>query len=109
MPKDKVYVFTENGARILTNPSNIEELRKQKNVLINPTDVNTFENHAPELLVLNKEGKIGINTKKSSKYKLFNPLRKGPSPFSREIILKLMLFNSVFISLAYLLGRYFHV
>lgn len=56
MAKIRVVVFTENGARILKNPANFEELSRAENVVVNP-DLKELEGVPPHLWKL-QNGKV---------------------------------------------------
>lgn len=73
MAKTRVIVFTENGARILKNPANFEELSHAENVVINP-DLKELEGIPPHLWKL-QNGKIAAMSQAEQNAK--NKLGKG--------------------------------
>lgn len=71
----KVVVFTENNARVLTNPENIEYYRSLPNVLIDP-DLKEVQRVPPHLWV--KDGNfVRVMSKSASKERISHIQRHG--------------------------------
>lgn len=56
MPKMRVYLFDKDGARYLCNPPNVDELKQQSNVVVNP-NLEKVLGLAPHLWAL-KNGEV---------------------------------------------------
>lgn len=63
MGKQRVIVFSELGARILINPSNIEDYKNAANALINP-DLSKVKGLPPHLWELNSKEVVPMHVSK---------------------------------------------
>jgi len=64
MAKDRLVIFTENGARIIKDPTIIAELKYSNNTLLNPKDLP--KNKSPSFWKKNG-GNVEIHTDKQIK------------------------------------------
>lgn len=65
---NKVVIFTDNNARILSNPPNLEELQQLPNAILNP-DLSLVKGVAPHLWAL-KDGKVLPLTKEEQEKRI---------------------------------------
>lgn len=57
MSKTRVVIFTENNARILVNPLNVERFKEMPNAVVNP-DLQHVKNIPPHFWKLTESGNI---------------------------------------------------